>query len=211
MEPLPTTTTAPRGDPDNLSCASRKTWGCFLQPNSQDVVGLRDHYLLTHQAEPQAARQGSQALASTTGVVPALLSCSQEGLGAAAASGVSMGVPGATAPTVSQPSPQCSNGQAGKEEKPRDGQSRNRLSLGTSREWLLPSHAQLGTLSSPCTTAEQGQPVSTPASVLPPTPLWSGTRRSSSAEPAGHTWPNGSLGLERVSGFAEHLLQMFRM
>lgn len=37
-----------QGDPDNLSRASRKNWGCFLQTDSQDVVGLRDHSLLTH-------------------------------------------------------------------------------------------------------------------------------------------------------------------
>lgn len=133
MGPLPTTTT-PRGDPDNLSCASRKHWGCFPQTGSQDVEGLRDHSLLTHWAEPCGAQQGSQAPASTMGTAPVLHPCSQEWTGAAAVSGVSMGVPGATAPTVSQPYPQCSDAQEGKEEKPGDGISHHRLSLGTSQE-----------------------------------------------------------------------------
>lgn len=136
MGPLPTTTT-PRGDPDNLSCASRKNWSCSLQTDSQDVAGLRDHSLLTHWAEPRGARQGSQA--STMGTAPVLLSCSQEWLGAATASEVSMGVPGATAPTVSQPYPQCSNAKESKEEKPRDRQSYHRLSLGTT-QGMDPAH-----------------------------------------------------------------------
>lgn len=71
MGSLPTTATTPKGDPDNLSCASRKNWGCYLQTKSENAAGLRSLPSLGKAARPLQAPQvqhQSQCLAPKSGL-----------------------------------------------------------------------------------------------------------------------------------------------